>query len=96
VTLVATDAAGNSSTNRLNVSRSSVTVDMQPLEPAQLNKPFVNVHGTVSDATCGVKVNGVEATVHTNGTWEAQRVRVSPTGTAVFEMSVFRKPNAQQ
>jgi hypothetical protein len=95
VTVVATDAAGNSSTNRFNVGRSSVTVTMQPLEPNQLNKPLVNVHGTISDATCGVKVNGVEATVHTNGTWEAQKVRVSPTGTATFNVSIFHKPNAQ-
>ena len=95
VTVVATDAAGNSSTNRFNVGRSSVTVTMQPLEPDQLNKPLVNVHGTVSDATCGVKVNGVEATVHSDGTWEAQKVRVSPTGVAKFDISIFRKPNAQ-
>jgi hypothetical protein len=95
VTVVATDAAGNSSTNRFNVGRSSVTVTMQPLEPDQLNKPLVNVHGTISDATCGVKVNGVEATVHWDGTWEAQKVRVNPTGTANFEISIFRKPNAQ-
>jgi hypothetical protein len=95
VTVVATDAAGNSSTNRFNVGRSSVTVTMQPLEPDQLNKPLVNVHGTVSDVSCGVKVNGVEATVHSDGTWEAQKVRVSPAGMAVFNMSVFRKPKAQ-
>jgi hypothetical protein len=96
VTIVATDAAGNSSTNRFNVGRSPVTVTMQPLEPSQLNKPLVNVHGTISDATCGVEVNGVEATVHTNGTWEAQKVQVSPSGTALFNISIVRKPNTQQ
>jgi len=96
VTIVATDAAGNSSTNRFNVGRSSVTVTMQPLENNQLNKPLVNVHGTISDATCGVKVNGVEATVHTNGTWEAQKVRVSTSGTAIFNVSIVRTPNTQQ
>jgi hypothetical protein len=95
VTVVATDAAGNSSTNRFNVGRSSVSVAMQPLDPAELNKPFVNVHGTVSDATHGVKVNGVEATVHPDGTWEARKVPVGTTRTAVFDVSVFEKPNAQ-
>ena len=95
VTVVATDAAGNSSTNRFNVGRSSVTVTMQPLEKNQLNKPLVKVHGTISDASCGVKVNGVEATVHTNGTWEAQKVRVSTSGTAIFNISIVRKPNTQ-
>lgn len=96
VTVVATDAAGNSSTNRFNVGRSSVTVAMQPLTSGQLNKSLVNVHGTVSDATCGVKVNDIEATVHSDGTWEAQQVRVSPTGTATFNISIVRKSNAQQ
>ena len=95
VTVVATDAAGNSSTNRFNVGRSSVTVNMQPLENDQLNKPLVKVHGTISDTSCGVKVNGVEATVHTNGTWEAQKVRVSTSGTAIFNISIVRKPNTQ-
>jgi hypothetical protein len=96
VTVVATDAAGNSSTNRFNVGRFPVTVTMQPLENDQLNKPLVKVHGTISDASCGVTVNGVEATVHTNGTWEAQKVRVSQSGTALFNISIVRKPNTQQ
>jgi Glucodextranase, domain B len=90
VTIIATDAAGNSSTNLLNVRRSSVSITMQPLEPDQLNKPLVDVHGTVSDATCKVKVNGIIATVHTNGSWEARDVPVSPTGTANFKISVYR------
>ena len=68
---------------------------MQPLEPSQLNRPLVSVHGTVSDATCGVEVNGITATVHTNGTWEAQGVPVSPTGTALFKVSILHKSNAQ-
>ena len=96
VTVVATDAAGNSSTNRFNVGRYPVTVTMQPLENDQLNKPLVKVHGTISDASCGVTVNGVEATVHTNGTWEAQKVRVSPVGMAQFDISILRKPKTQQ
>jgi uncharacterized Zn-binding protein involved in type VI secretion len=93
---VATDAAGNSSTNRFSVSRSSVTVTMQPLESNQLNKPLVKVHGTINDVSRGVKVNGVEATVHTNGTWEAQKVPVSTSGTAIFNISTFSKSNTQQ
>jgi hypothetical protein len=92
VTLVAADAAGNASTNVFNVRRASVSVAMNRLEPSQLNKPLVNVRGTVSDATCGIVVNGITATVHTNGTWDAQAVPVSPTGSAEFKISVIRKP----
>lgn len=96
VTLVATDAAGNSSTNIFNVSRATVSVTMSSLEPSQLNKPLVDVHGTVSDATCGVVVNGITATVHANGTWDAQGIPVSPTGSAKFNISVFKKPVGQK
>ena len=91
VTIVATDAAGNSSTNNFSVSKASVTVTMQPLENSQLNKPLVNVKGTVSDASCIVEVNDVKATVHPDGTWDAKDVPVSPTGTANFKINVFSK-----
>jgi Glucodextranase, domain B len=91
VTIIATDAAGNSSTNIFSVSKSAVTVTMQPLENNQLNKSRVNVRGTVSDSNCLVKVNGIQATVHEDGTWDAKDVPVSPTGTANFEINVFEK-----
>jgi hypothetical protein len=96
VTLVATDAAGNSSTNVFHVRRASVSVTMNRLEPSQLNKPLVNAHGTVSDAACGVIVNGISATVHADGTWDAQAVPVSPTGSAEFKISVFQKPTVSR
>ena len=89
VTLIATDAAGNTSTNRLHVIRSAVSVTMQPLAADQMNKPFVTVKGTVSDTNCRVEINGIAATVQKDGTWEAHRVHVSPTGTAVFNVSLF-------
>jgi hypothetical protein len=89
VAIVATDAAGNSSTNNFSVSKASVTVTMQPLENSQLNKPLVNVKGTVSDARCIVEVNDVKATVHPDGTWDAKDVPVSPTGTASFNINIF-------
>jgi hypothetical protein len=91
VTLVATDDAGNSSTNQFNVTRATVSVTMRPLEHNQLNKPLVNVCGTISDATCEVAVNGITGTVHADGSWEAKAVPVSPTGMANFNISVFSK-----
>jgi hypothetical protein len=96
VTIVATDDAGNSSPNLLSVRRATVSVAMHPLEGDQLNKPLVNVHGTIIDATCGVAVNGITATVYANGSWDAQAVPASPTGTANFNISVFSKSDVQR
>lgn len=96
VMIVATDAAGNSSTNHLAVRRSSVSVTIAPLAGDQLNKPLVDVHGTVSNQRCRVKVNNVAATVHADGTWEAHEVPVSPTGVAEFKIDVFGNPGGGQ
>jgi hypothetical protein len=90
VEIIATDPAGNSNTNVFRVTRSPVSVTMHPLEKDQLNKASVHVRGTVTDAKCSIKVNGIQAKVHEDGTWEAEGVPVSPTGTASFEVKVFR------
>jgi hypothetical protein len=89
VSIVTTDAAGNSSTNNFRVRRSSIIVEMQPLDPGQLNRPLVNVHGTINDPSCSVKVNGILASVCANGTWDAQNVPVSPTGMASFSITAY-------
>jgi hypothetical protein len=89
ITMTATDAAGNSSTNVFSVVKGTVKVTMQPMGKDQLNKPRVNVRGTVSDISCIVKVNNIKATVHADGSWEAKDVPVSSTGTAVFDIQVF-------
>lgn len=87
---IATDAAGNSSTNMISVSRSEVSVRMVPLKPDQMNKSRVDVTGTITDTNCFVEVNGVKGTTHPDGTWDAQNVPVSPTGTATFNMQIYR------
>jgi hypothetical protein len=89
LTITATDAAGNTSTTDLVLSQSSVTVTMDPLLGNQLNQPSVSVTGTVSDPTCAVTVNGVSATVNSDGTWSADSVPVSPAGLATFDMEVY-------
>jgi hypothetical protein len=89
LTVTATDAAGNTSTTNLTVSQSAVTVAMNPLVSGQFNQSSVNVTGTVSDASCQVTVNGVQATVYNDGSWTAAEVPVSATGTAIFDMEVY-------
>jgi len=89
LTLTATDAAGNTFTTNLVLIQSSVTVTLNPLSGNQLNQPFVSVTGTVSDPSCTVTVNGVSATVNSDGTWSADNVPVSPAGMATFDVEVY-------
>jgi hypothetical protein len=89
LTLTARDAAGNTSTTNLTLYQSSVSVTLDPLPNGQLNQPFVNVTGTVSDPTAEVWVNGTQATVNGDGTWEADGVTVGLGGTGVFDVEVY-------
>jgi hypothetical protein len=89
LSVIATDAAGNSTSTNIDVFESKVVITLEPLPGDQLNKPRVKVHGTVSDPTCHVQVNGVDAVVQTNGIWFATNVPVSPTGTAEFNIQAF-------
>jgi hypothetical protein len=89
LTVTAMDAAGNASTMSLTLYQSSVLVTMNALTSDQLNQSSVTVFGTVSDATTQVYVNGVQASVNEDGTWEADNVLVSPAGTAIFDVEVY-------
>jgi hypothetical protein len=89
LTLVATDGTEHQTTNTLTVVQSSVTVSLDTLSSDQWNKPSVYVTGTVSDPTVEVFVNGVQAMVNDDGTWEADKVPVSAGGTAAFDVEVY-------
>jgi hypothetical protein len=88
LTLVATDAAGNSSTTEICVTRSDLVLTMNPVAD-DLWQPAVTVSGTVSDASYTVWVNDVEATVNPDGTWSASEVPVNEGGTASFVVSAY-------
>jgi hypothetical protein len=89
LTVTATDAGGYSTTTNLTVVQSAVTVSVNPLSGTNLNQSSVTVTGTVSDTNETVYVNGVQATVHTDGTWTACMVPASPTGTATFTVQAY-------
>ena len=74
LTIVAKDAAGNASTTCLALFQSDVALTLNPLPSDQLNSSSVNVYGTVGDPTVAVYVNGVQASVNVDGTWEADAV----------------------
>ena len=88
LTVIATDAAGNSSTNSLTVDQNGVLVTVKPFSGVQLNQSSVHVYGTVSDLTVQLTVNDVAASIYDDGTWEADGVPVSPSGAAVLDVEV--------
>lgn len=90
VTIVATDVVGNSSTNHLGVTRSLISITMQPLTKEQSTRSSATIKGTVSEATCTVKINGITATVHPDGTWEAHGVPINRTdGMEAFKITAY-------
>ncbi|MFO1475221.1 MAG: hypothetical protein U1F98_01045 [Verrucomicrobiota bacterium] len=88
VTLIATDAAGNTSSTNVTVIKGTLTLLMSSYT-GDLWDPTVTVYGTVSDSTYAVWVNGVKATVQTSGSWVAVGVPVPDGGTATFEMVAY-------
>jgi hypothetical protein len=89
LSIIATDAAGNASTTNVTLIKAAVNVTMDPLPDDQLNQSFVNVTGTIGNSGYTLTVNGVEANVSGDSTWEADSVPVSPTGTAVFDVEIY-------
>ncbi len=88
LSITATDAAGNASTTDITLIKAVVSVTMDPLPDDQLNQSLVSVTGTISDPGYTLTVNGVEANVN-DGTWKADEVPVSPTGTAVIDVEIY-------
>ena len=80
ISVIAKDAAGNSSTTNLNIYESPIKITMRPVNPDELNQQFVTVSGMISDTSLTVWVNGQQATVSTNGQWKADRVTYGQTG----------------
>ena len=89
LTVTATDAAGNASVTNLTLFQSSVSMTINALTHELLNQSSVSVSGTVSDVNCTITVNGMTATVNPNGTWTADQVPVSSSGTAIFDVAAY-------
>jgi hypothetical protein len=89
VTMTAAGANGNVSVTNFNVIKNDVGLVIYPLESYQLNQSSVSVFGEIGDPSLCVWVNGVQATVNDDGTWEADGVQVSPIGTASLSAQVY-------
>ena len=98
LTLWVTNAAGYSSMTNISLVKGSLVLTMNPVTDS-LWLPKVTVTGFVSDDTQAVWVNGVKATVTTNGDgtahWLAHDVPVSSGGVASFDMTAYPPEEAQ-
>ena len=90
VTLTASNAFGGVSVTNFNVIGNDVGLTIDPISSDQLNQASVTVTDTIGDPLddC-VFVNGVQADVYDDGTWEADVVPVNPTGTASLNVQVY-------
>jgi hypothetical protein len=89
VTVTATGLNGSTSTTNFSVIKNDVGLVIYPLESYQLNQSSVSVFGEIGDTNLCVWVNGVQATVNDDGSWEADSVPVSPVGTANLSVQVY-------
>jgi hypothetical protein len=93
VTVTATSAAGSMNTTNINVVKSAMSLTIDPLSSDQQNQASATVTGTIGNTNDVVVVNGVSATVNDDGTWEADGVPVSPTGTAMISAAAGADTN---
>jgi hypothetical protein len=61
-----------------------LTIDMGAISETDMVSGVCTVTGTVSDPAYAVWVNGIPATVYSNGSWMAEGVPAGEGGTAVF------------
>jgi hypothetical protein len=99
VSVTAIDAKGNSSAaTSINLTRSSITVAIDPVPEASLLDSTISIYGTVNDDFQTLLINGVAGEVsYFDGTlyhWVADSVPISSGGAALFSVSV--DPSAPQ
>jgi hypothetical protein len=90
VTLTASNAFGGVTVANFNVVENDIGLVINPLTSGWLNQSAVYVNGYIGDPIDdSVWVNGVQATVNDDGSWDAYAVPVNPTGTATLQVQVY-------
>ena len=84
LTLTASDACTNVSVTNIEVVESSVNVTFTSV-PDITNQTVISVTGTINTNAYAVWVNGVRASIDSNGIWTADNVPVNGIGTAVLQ-----------
>ncbi len=85
VTISVMDAGTNSTGTIFTVIKSGVELTIDPLNPSELNNPFITVYGTINVSTHKIWVNGMEVTNVSSGSWYVEGVPLNEGGTAVVE-----------
>lgn len=99
IALTARDAAGNiSQTNFTIFGCEGPIITVDPIDPPDLWKKFIQVTGRVTPAAHDVWINGVQATVNPDGTWSATRVPTdAPSGgSAAFDLAAIPRSGASE
>jgi len=86
VSLVAFDAATNSSATNFTIHRGHTELKLDPL-PVLPDRGTITVTGWIGRSNYAVRVNGVQAVVQPDGKWKADRVPVTAGGVAIFDAS---------
>ena len=85
VSLRLTDAAGNTTLTNWYVVGTPGSLTIDSFQYLDLYQPTIPVSGKVADTKSEVWVNGVQAQVWNDGTWQAPAVPLNPGGTAVVQ-----------
>lgn len=96
IILTARDAAGNSTTQTISVVKGGLRITMNAVEPEELIQGVATVSGTIQERGFVVFVNGVRATMNSNGTWLAREVPATPGGTGSFYATAVPEGQAEQ
>jgi hypothetical protein len=85
ITLAMTDGAENTATTNFNIVGSSSHLVITPIADGVLTAPPITVTGSIDSTNYTVWVNGIKATLNTNGTWSAESVFYADGGVAVIQ-----------
>lgn len=94
--LSARDCWGNMATTNIALSKSPLTLTIDPIDPDQLHQESITLSGTVDDPDCVVSVNGTQALVSVEGTWIATNVFIQQRNTATFHVTAVASTVQQQ
>ena len=100
ITLIGSDAAGNSSLTNITVRRARGRLEMDKVLESELWNRQVTVTGFTDLTNYAVWVNGVQAVVDASGRWKAEKVPMTEGSSASFHLRAIpihdQEPEAKE